>query len=257
MNYRSRERDRGKKMMTLKKAELLTLVLAFVICFSQSAPGKVLFEDDFEADDVGDEPSLWNIVAGFTLEVVEDPQDPGNKVLEETGEANGLGPPTPIGWEDQDFWTDYVWEFDWMWTADTYAGTAHRYQDAQHYYHYSRRLGGANFIIYKWDGNFGELDNQPWASSVGVWYRMQSTDTGDQHTIKAKERDDETPFDELDPIVSATDDTYADGTIGLFGAEGSLYWDNIVVYEPGTSPVEAVEPASKLAVTWGKIKARN
>jgi len=71
--------------------------------------------------------------------------------------------------------------------------------------------------------------------------------------VKGKERDDNTPFDKLDPIVSAIDDTYADGPIGLFGAEGSLYWDNIVVYEPGTAP-KAVKPASKLAVAWGKIK---
>ena len=71
--------------------------------------------------------------------------------------------------------------------------------------------------------------------------------------MKGKERDDNTPFDKLDPIVSAIDDTYADGPIGLFGAEGSLYWDNIVVYEPGTAP-KAVKPASKLAVAWGKIK---
>jgi hypothetical protein len=73
--------------------------------------------------------------------------------------------------------------------------------------------------------------------------------------VKGKERDDNTPFDKLNPIVSAVDNTYADGPIGLFGvSESSLYWDNIIVYEPGTNP-NAVKPASKIAVAWGKIKA--
>ncbi|MFC1712990.1 hypothetical protein ACFL6S_04935 [Candidatus Poribacteria bacterium] len=241
-------------MLMLRKTWALTLVLFLIMLLSQPVFGEILFEDDFEADDIGDEPSLWNIVPGFTLQVVEDPENPDNKVLAETGEANGLGPPTPVGWEDQDFWTDYVWEFDWMWSADVYVGTAHRYQDAQHYYHSSRRLGGANFIIYNWDGNFTALQDRPWSSNAGVWYRMQSSDIGNEHTIKGKEIDDETPFDQLDPIVSVEDDTYAEGTIGLFGAEGVMYWDNIIVYEPGTDISGAVEPVGKLAVTWGKIK---
>ena len=241
-------------MLRAKLVGLLVLVFSFTIAFSVSVSGDILFKDDFEGDDVGDEPALWNIVAGFTLEVVEDPEDPNNKVLSEMGEANGLGPPTPLGWEDQDPWTDYIWEFDWMWEGDVYVGTAHRYQDAQHYYHSSRRMGGANFITYNWDGNFTELQNSPWKSDVGVWYRMQSSDIGNEHIIKGKERDDETPFDELDPIVSVEDDTYAEGTIGLFGAEGSMYWDNIIVYEPGTDITGAVDPGSKLAVTWGEVK---
>ncbi len=85
---------------------------------------------------------------------------------------------------------------------------------------------------------------------------MQISSIGNQHAVKAKERDDDTPFEELDPIVSVEDDTYAEGTIGLFGtgAGGALYWDNIIVYEPGTDLSEAVEPGGKLAVTWGKIK---
>jgi len=114
-------------LLTLRKIGILVLALSFVVSFSLSASGYVLFQDDLEEEDIGDEPSLWNMVPGFTLQVVEDPQDAGNKVLLESGEANGLGPPTPIGWEDQNFWTDYIWEFDWMWETDVYAGTAHRY----------------------------------------------------------------------------------------------------------------------------------
>jgi hypothetical protein len=238
-----------------KKVGALFLVLSFLMGFSVSALGKILFEDDFEADDIGDEPALWNPVPGSIVQVVEDPDDRDNKVLNQNWEANGLGCVTPAGWEDQDFWRDYVWEFDWMWDQDTYQGTAHRYQDAGGYYHSSRREGGGNFITYMWNGNFNELQAGPWQSVAGVWYRMQSSDIGDEHIIKGKERDDETPFDELDPIISVEDDTYPEGPIGLFGGAG-LYWDNIIVYEPGTD-IEAaklVRPAGKLATTWGKIK---
>ncbi len=86
---------------------------------------------------------------------------------------------------------------------------------------------------------------------------MQISDIGDEHIVKGKEQGDDTPFDELDPIVSAVDDSYPDGPIGLFGASDvPLYWDNIIVYEPGTV-IGAVEPSDKLAVTWGRIKVRD
>jgi len=220
-------------MLVLKKAGVLVLVLSFTAAFSLSAPGEVLFEDDFEAEALNAEPSLWNMVPDFTLQVVEDPQDPGNKVLSQEGEGDGLGISTPAGSEGQG-WADYIWEFDWMWDVDTYQGTAHRYQDAEGYYHASRREGGTEFIIYMWDGDFNELQAGPWQSGVGVWYRMQSSDIGKEHIIKGKERDDGTPFEEIDPIISVEDDTYPGGPIGLFGGIG-LYWDNIIVYEPGTN----------------------
>ena len=244
-------------MLMSKKVGVLLLVSLFITGFSLSAPGRVLFEDDFEAEEIDAEPSLWgNIVGGFTLMVVEDPDDPNNKVVEEHGEGNGSGVPTPVGWEDQDFWVDYIWEFDWMWEEDTYQGTAHRYQDAMNYLHTSRRQGGGNFIIYMWNGNWNQLQDSPWQSGVGVWYRMQISAIGDQHAVKGKERDDDTPFEELDPLVSVEDDTYAEGPIGLFGtAGGALYWDNIIVYEPGTE-IHAVNPAAKLAVTWGRLKVK-
>jgi hypothetical protein len=243
-------------MSMLREVGVLLLVLSFPMVFSLSAPGRVLFEDVFEAEDIDKEPSLWDMVAGFTLRVVEDPDNPDNKVLAQQGEGNGLGIPVPSGWEDQDFWVDYIWEFDWMWDQDNYQGTAHRYQSAQGYYHSSRRLGGGNFIIYMWNGNFNELQNNPWSSETGVWYRMQSADIGNQHTVKGKPRDDDTPFEELGTIVSVEDDTYAEGPIGLFGTGGgTLYWDNIIVYEPGTD-IHAVKPAAKLAVTWGRLKVK-
>ena len=244
-------------MLISKEMEALFLVLFLIVVCPLCASGEVLFEDDFEAENIGEQPSLWdNIVGGFSLEVVEDPNDPDNKVVEEHGEGNGLGVPVPAGWEDQDFWVDYIWEFDWMWDQDTYQGTAHRYGDAMNYYHTSRRQGGANFIIYMWNGNWNQLQDSPWQTGINVWYRMQISAIGDEHTVKGKERDNDTPFEELDPLVSIQDDTYAEGPIGLFGtAGGSLYWDNIIVYEPGTN-IHAVRPAEKLAATWGELKAK-
>ena len=250
-------------MLMLKKAGILVLALSFITVFSLSAPAEILFEDDFEADDIGDEPALWNATPGFTLEVVEDPEDPGNKVLSQLGEANGLGPPTPVGWEDQDFWTDYIWEFDWYWGADTFVGTVQRYQDPQHYLHISRRMGG-NLTLFNWGGDWNNiLQESPWGSDIQIWYRMQISDIGDEHIAKGKESVDDTPFDELAPMISAEDDSYPEGPIGLFGlgddvGGGTLFWDNIIVYEPGTDISGAVvEPTNKLSITWGKIKTRN
>jgi hypothetical protein len=231
------------------------IAVVLMIVLTRAADAAILFEDDFEGDGIGDAPAKWDVVAPLNLEVIRDPDDAANQILSEQGEGNGNGVPVPTGWEDQDFWTDYVWEWDWMWDGDGYAGTAHRYQGATNYYHSSRRAGGASFIIYRWDGNWNEMHNQPWPSEVGVWYSMQSTDIGNEHFVKAKPRDDDTPFEELDPIVTAVDDQYPDGPIGLFGIGDAphLFWDNIIVYEPGTN-IRAVDPAGKTATTWARIK---
>jgi methyl coenzyme M reductase subunit C len=37
---------------------------------------------------------------------------------------------------------------------------------------------------------------------------MQISDIGNKHIVKGKERGDNTPFDKLNPIVSAVDNTY-------------------------------------------------
>ena len=96
-------------------------VLSVVTVLSISAFGAVLFEDDFEADAIGKEPAKWNPVAGLTLSVEKDPAGGNNQVLDQKGEANGKGAVTPVDWDKQDFWTDYVWEFDWMWNGDGYS----------------------------------------------------------------------------------------------------------------------------------------
>ena len=116
----------------LKKVGVLVLALSVLTFFSLSASGRILFEDDFEADNIGDEPSKWEIIAGYNLFIEEDPDDSGNKVLTQVGESNGKGVPGPIGWEDQDFWTDYIWEFDWMWPTDSFVSMSYRYQSSAH-----------------------------------------------------------------------------------------------------------------------------
>ncbi len=54
-NCRTSVKGEGR-MLSLRKAELLVLALFFIV--SLPASGAVLFEDDFEAEDIGDEPSL-------------------------------------------------------------------------------------------------------------------------------------------------------------------------------------------------------
>ncbi len=110
--------------------------------------------------------------------------------------------------------------------------------------------------MWMWNGNWNELQVNPWNSQINVWYRIQISDIGNEHIVKGKERDDDTLFEALDAILSVEDKTYKDGTIGLFGPSGgTLFWDNIIVYEPGTD-IHAVTPAGKLTTTWGQIKSQ-
>ncbi len=224
-----------------------TLALVLVIFLSQPVFGAILFEDDFEEGNL----DKWENTVP-QMQVIEDPDNADNMVLEQNIEVEGPPLPIPAGSLDAG-WTDYIWEFDWWWIEDAWVGTGYRYQDGTHYFHSSRRAGNS-FSIFMWDGNFAELVNVPWNTTVGTWYRMQHSIIGAEHIVKGKERDDDTPFDELPPLVTLEDDTYTEGPIGLFGASELMYWDNIIVYEPGTDLSGAVEPGGKLAVTWGEIK---
>ena len=238
----------------LKKMGILAFVLFLTMGFSLFVSGEVLFEDDFEEGDLGTRPPKWNNVAGYNLFIDEDPDDPTNRVLAEPGEPMGEGFPTPVGWEDQDFWTDYIWEFDWRLPVDVNTNAAHRYQGIQACYQIGRRGAGATYSMFINKGGLSELENANWISEIHKWYRMQITTVEDQHIVKGKERDDKTPFDALGPIIEIEDGTFETGTIALAGAggHGTIYSDNIVVYD-GTQPVDS---AGKLSTTWGRLRAR-
>ena len=235
-------------LIRTNKTKGLFFALFLLTAFSISAFGAILFEDDFGSGNL----DKWENVKGQPLEVTKDPDDGGNQVCEQNIEIEGPPLPIPKGSLDEG-WTDYIWEYDLRWVGDPFVGNGYRYQGPTNYFHGSRRVGGS-YSIFIWNGGFAELNNQPWASDGGVWYRLQLSVIGDEHIVKTKERDDETPFDELDPILKIKDNTYKDGPIGLFGAEGMMFWDNIIVYEPGTN-IRAVKPRGKLTTTWGGLKS--
>ena len=74
---------------------------------------------------------------------------------------------------------------------------------------------------------------------------------GEQITVKVKEKEVETPFAELEPLLEVEDNTYLEGGIS------TSYWgpiDNIIIAE-SEQDIIAVEPAGKRSITWGRLKA--
>ncbi len=240
------------------KVKCILLALALLVCRG-AASGKVLFIDDFEKDEIGVEPSNWeqlNFAKGNSkITIAEDPQNPQNKVAETIG--IGLYIPKAAGRED---WADYIWEFDWMWENDDHVGTIYRVEDVEGHYHGSRRKGGDLVNIYtRMGGSWSEIASGEYKTENGVWYRHRLVIKGRDHAIYLKPRDDDTPFENSEPVVTVDDGTFKKGPIGMMGiTSGVSYYDNMVVVETleDLKNVQAVEYAGKLAVTWGGMKDR-
>lgn len=88
---------------------------------------------------------------------------------------------------------------------------------------------------------------------------------GDKHQIYMKKRDDNTPFEQLKPVVELESSLFKKGSVGILGiiveglgvGPGNCYWDNVVVAETPEDLVGfkfAVEHHGKLTTTWGQIK---
>ena len=90
-------------------------------------------------------------------------------------------------------------------------------------------------------------------NDVDVWYRCRIEVVGDDLIFKIKERDDETPFAEIKPLLEATDGNFDSGGI----ANGGIaYVDNVVVGETEGDFTFAVQASGKLASTWGEMKSK-
>lgn len=234
------------------------ILFSFVFfAFCGPASGAILFVDDFEKDNVGDEPSNWEHLdfAGgdSVITIAEDPGDPQGKVAMTTG--IGLYIPVAAG---RDNWSDYIWEFDWMWENDNFVGTVYRVEGAEAHYHGSRRTGAVEIHIYTRNGgNWANIAIGQYPNENGVWYSHRLVIMGDKHEIYLKERDDETPFEDLNPVVEANDDSFKKGPVGMMGiTSGVSYFDNMVVVETldDLSKMQAVDHIGKLTVTWGQMK---
>ena len=115
--------------MMRSKIALLSLTFTFLISvFPSLSSAEILFRDDFEADTIGDPPANWEHLgppkgyAGGGMSVIEeDPLDPSNKVFHLIPKAfdNNSHDVWTVHAGDKS-WTNYVWEFDWLFPEDTY-----------------------------------------------------------------------------------------------------------------------------------------
>lgn len=236
--------------------KIIFLALIFLICCGV-ANGKVLFVDDFEKDSVGKEPSNWEHLefasgnSKITIEV--DPTNPKNKVAKTTG--IGLYIPKADGREN---WSDYIWDFDWMWENDSYVGTIYRVEGSEAHFHGSRRQGATEIHIYtRKAGNWAKIAGGTYPNENKVWYSHRLIIKGNKHQIFMKRKDDNTPFENLKPVVETENDMFKKGPVGMMGiTSGVSYFDNMIVFEnlDDLRVLQPVNPSSKLSTVWGEIK---
>ena len=244
----------NKNTVKNTRIKLILLSTILVLAAYVFANADILFVDDFEKDEIGEEPSKWEHFDFFGgnshFTIGEDPTDSKNKLVKTTGIGQYV--PNVAGREN---WSDYIWDFDWIWENDSFVGILYRIEDADNCFHASRRTGGTDFQIYACKGAWGgALVTSQYPNELNVWYSHRLVLKGSKHEIYLKERNDSTPFEELEPVIEVDDDTFKNGPVGIMGiTSGLAYYDNIVVYE---SPADLtdVSPAGKLAQIWGKIK---
>jgi hypothetical protein len=242
----------------------MTLTLSSSVSF-----GKVMFKDNFEKDTLGKPPANWEHVGfpkGYTgggkSVVAKDPQNANNKVFHLIPKEHGAG--SHDIWAVHAFdksWTDYVFQWDWLFPEDTYCPVVYRITDMDNYHQLSRRetpnrilgfpggmIGGA------WISDSVEID---WTNKSNVWYQAQVILEGKHITIKIKERDDSTPMEKVKPLGEFDDPHYNDRKYGGIGGQegytGML--DNVIVGET-VRDILAVESSGKLTTTWGNIKTQ-
>ena len=228
-------------MKTLK----VFLALALCVSFAQIAFGAILFQDDFEGEQMGEEPSRWEYDPDAEVtdiaQIIEDPVE-GDKCL---GNFGGYVV------ENSKEWVDYVVEFDWMFSeAGTNESMAFRYQDAGNFYQLSKRTDDQSINIYMYNGGWNLLGTGIFPVQAIVWYRTQLSAAGPNFTVKMKAKGDETPFSDIDPILEVEDNTFARGGFST-AYNGPI--DDVIVGE-SEDDILAVEPSGKIATTWGNLK---
>jgi hypothetical protein len=224
-------------------------ISVWVLCFAfvGLVSAKILFEDDFEGQVLGDEPKGWEYDPGAEVpdigEVAEDPLDAGNKVFTNFGgysAGDGL------------LLTDFVAELDWMFFQDNNRNNSigFRVVDAGSHYQLSRRSGGVDWKIYMYNGAWNEIATNAFPTEADKWYRVQLIVKGEEFIVKVKEKEDNTLFADLDPVLDVEDGTYAEGAFQT-SYHGPI--DNVVIAD-SEQDILAVDPSVSSIGTWGDIK---
>lgn len=230
-----------------------SLILVFILSLTVGFPalGEIIFQDDFEGDAAGKSPAKW---VGRPKEgtVVKDPLDRGQAMrCEETSpDAAIVADTEPL--------SEYVAEWDWMWQGNVnYHSMAVHWQEDGEFYHFSRAAGdGSKWEMWARSGGGwpGPFVTGTYPTDLHKWYRCQFT-VNEAHIIfKIKERDDDTPFDELEPVVEmdGEDDMFKSGKFGNSEGWRVVFMDNVLIYVGEL----AVEREGGLTTTWGEIKSR-
>jgi hypothetical protein len=234
-------------MLKLKFLLYVSLISALCLSVQGLSVAQIFFKDDFEKDEIGKEPKNWEYDPGAEVKdrgkVAVDPLEPKNKVF------TGYGGYKANKGEQ---YIDFVAEWDWMFHQNNNRNNSigFRVVDPGRHYQLSRRSGGIDWKIYMYNGAWNEIVTAAFPTKIDIWYRVQLTVQGEEFTVKAREKNDQTPFAKLKPVLKIKDGTYKKG------AFETSYWgpiDNVIIAasEADILPVEAKE---KLAISWGKIK---
>ena len=247
----------GRRVFLKTKFALKIVVSLLCLGIATQASAELLFHDDFEKDNIGDEPSKWEV--GFdgatTAKVVADPKKASNKVLLTSDKGSNAsrhdvgGSIYVVG---DAAWDDYVAEWDMMFPDDFYMGVVFRFQEGEKFYLSDRRQGGRDYHFYKRQGGWAQVQAGLVANEPEVWYRAQLILEGDKFTFKLKERKDNRSFNKIDPATEGGDGNFK---TGQFGNYGLVYIDNLFIGDSVEDLVLPVEPQDKLSTTWGTLKA--
>jgi RNA polymerase sigma-70 factor (ECF subfamily) len=195
----------AKFIIATEKTPMRKAAKVFVPTPTQRSEG-ILFFEDFENEQLNTEPSVWNY-QGVERHgsVVKDPLNPYNKVF--TPNAKGLSrgqcPQDGFYSVGDDSWSDYVVEWDWLVTTEEQQQTiAFRHRDIRHYYCFIRLGDWICFAVKSPPDEGGESVRKAgvWENIPNVWHRLQLRVEENRFTLKAKERNDETPFESIEPI---------------------------------------------------------
>lgn len=231
------------KMLQKKAVFGMAMLLSLCFVLQDSVSAKILFEDDFEAETLGEEPSKWVYDPMGEIkdiaQIIEDPVE-GDKCMSHYG-FYLVGDET---------WTDYIVEWDWMrMDINLNESVNFRYQDSGHFYHLTPRGGGAIIVLYRYDGAYTELAEANWSQEAQIWYRCQLIANQDKFSIKIKEKSDKTPFNNLEALLEAGDENFTDGGFST-GFYGPI--DDVIITDLAGAAV--VKSSYSLPEAWGAIK---
>ncbi|MFC1714959.1 family 16 glycoside hydrolase [Candidatus Poribacteria bacterium] len=199
------------------------------------------FEDDAQLDQ-------WDVQGDWKIEKDD---LTGSSVL------SGEGVDEITALVGADNWTDYTIEFEASGQTDEIS-VAFRAQDFDNFLSF---MIAPNFNLAEWFQKMGgQFDENigPKGDNLGIniqeWHRYKLVVQGDEAIMFLDDEEVLSPL-ELDPLP----DTFNKGRVGFRQWSDKAHYDNVLITGPGIpqtpgEPGAAVNPGSKLTITWGAIR---